>query len=136
MPIYLQHGNLIVSKKALTEKYQGGIAQFKHDFKDSELEEDDELISMASMGPTGYPDLFLEKGLRLKNNQSEDFVILDRYQKPSWVTTWLDHDPVFFWHKQCSSELLKEVEKRGKTSILDMTEEESEDFFKPIRLNN
>ena len=39
MPIYLQHGNLIVSKKALTEKYQGGITQFKHDFKDSELEE-------------------------------------------------------------------------------------------------
>jgi hypothetical protein len=52
MPIYLYIFSLIVPKKVIAEKYQGGIGQFHKDFKFVEFEfnqEDDELFSFGHM---------------------------------------------------------------------------------------
>lgn len=69
MPIYLHIFNLIVPKKVIAEKYQGGISQFFKDFRFAESEinqEDDELFSFGHMVFDYLPiDELIEKGLLL-----------------------------------------------------------------------
>jgi hypothetical protein len=52
MPIYIDIFSLILDKKVVAQKYQGGLAQFRIDYHipASEInEEDDELFSLGQM---------------------------------------------------------------------------------------
>ncbi len=111
MPIFLDIFNLIVDKKAVNEKYAGGIIQFRIDYNIplSEInKEDDELFLLGQMNADQFDiDLLVSKGLSFDevNQKSEDFTIVYRYGNNFWEVNWLEHNRVFAWHIDTNKEL-------------------------------
>ena len=64
MPVYLHPANLIVNKKAIAERYKGGIEQFRKDFagENQYFTEDVELFSLARMNPDEFDEAKLIDG--------------------------------------------------------------------------
>ena len=98
MPINTDLSQLVFRKSIITEKYEGGVEQFKRDFKFSLGEynmEDNELISMAAMNPD---ELDLTQAAnnfhRIADEDnyitgSDDFVIINRYGGKMWDNEWI-----------------------------------------------
>ncbi len=104
MPVYLDIFNLIIDKKAIIEKYSGGIEQFRIDYEIplSEInQEDDELFSLGQMNVDEFDiDSLIAKGLSYDTDgqKSDEFTILCRYGDFLWDVSWLKHNGVFAWH--------------------------------------
>lgn len=103
MPIYCELIQLVIPKKILIEKYEGGIEQCKLDLHWGKYadHEDEELISITSM-ENGFP---IPKWLHHDEatKTSKDFVIVGRYASTafSWEVDWCKTNRVFIWHKDC-----------------------------------
>lgn len=125
MAVYLHISNLIIHKKSLTEKYFGGIAQFKKDFGFSPSEinqEDGQLIELAQMNPDEFDiEKLLANGLSFNEDLqfSNDFVLVYRYGDIYWKVDWLEHNKVFAWHKNSNN---MELERVNKISNMTMDE--------------
>lgn len=115
MPVYLHIFNLVIDKKSVIEKYQGGIDQFRLDYNIpfSEVnQEDDELFSLGQMNADQFDiDGLVSKGIQFDNESqtSNDFTIVYRYGDLFWDAKWLKHNLVFAWHINASSELQARV---------------------------
>lgn len=107
MPVFLHLANLIFDKRLLEQKYLGGCAQFTIDWNVSASDvhqEDDELISLASMNMDEFQiDKLIERGLEFNSEESfsMDFVAISRYRGPYWETEWLKSNGTFAWHVHC-----------------------------------
>jgi hypothetical protein len=112
MPIHIELANLILPKRRIMEKYQGGIAQFRQDYHvcgDNKHQEDDELISLSAMNCDEFHiQEMVDRGLQFDpvTNSSDDFVILARYGGRLWDMKWLRDNAIFAWHRDCDSQLL------------------------------
>jgi hypothetical protein len=119
MPIYCENLQLVILKEKLIEKYQGGIEQFKIEFKwDEKVDhEDQELISLVSM-VNSFPT---PKGLHRddKTMTLQDFVIVARYVNPalSWEVEWCDTNKVYILHKDCKLSSYYKAMELGNLSI-------------------
>ena len=128
MPIYLDNFNLLVPKKVIAEKYQGGISQFLKDFRFAEFEinqEDDELFSLGQMNYDCLPiDELVEKGLHYDdmNHSSHDFIVIARYGKDLWNAPWIKHNKVFAWHINAHETSIKKAEKISNTDVAEIME--------------
>ena len=118
MAIYLDIYNLVINKKAITEKYIGGLDRFREDYNipASEINhEDGRLFSLGQMDPDEFDiEKLVQNGLSYDQDlrYSDDFTIVCRYQDAFWEVDWLEHNTVFAWHIDSDSkevELAKEV---------------------------
>jgi len=114
MPVYLHSANLIINKKAIAERYKGGIEQFRKDFagENQYFTEDVELFSLARMNPDEFDEVKLvDGGLHYdrKKNTSNDYVIISRYGGCLWQVDWLRDNKVFAYHIDCSPEYREKV---------------------------
>jgi hypothetical protein len=141
MAVYLHIYNLILCKKAVEEKYIGGIEQFRIDYKmaSSEInQEDDELFCLGQMNADEFDiDRLVNKGLSFEEakQNSNDFTILDRYGDFFWEVNWLQHNRVFAWHTETSPDLLLKVEEISNMTLSDIHEqiEKGINVFNTIR---
>jgi hypothetical protein len=151
MPIILDIYNLIVHKKAVIEKYEGGFEQFRIDHKipNSKVNtEDDELFSLGQMDPESFDiDRLISRGLTYDktHRRSDDFTIVSRYEPQFWEVDWLEHNEILAWHKQISP-LLKvkvdefsnitayEYEMLFKRGIFPLKSIRAEHIFIPFKL--
>ena len=126
MPINTELSQLVFRKSIITEKYIGGLEQFKEDFEFSLGEynmEDNELISMAAMNPD---ELDLKHAAsnfhRIVDEDnyitgSDDFVVVNRYGGKMWDNEWITGDAgkgsVFFWDVTASVASIQEAQDRS-----------------------
>lgn len=142
MPVYLHIFNLVIDKKAINEKYAGGVEQFRIDYEISLSEinqEDDELFSLGQMNADQFDiDSLILKGLSydIDNQKSEDFTIVYRYGELFWNVKWLKHNTVFAWHIDTSPDLISKMEGICEMTVDDIMKEmeNGNNLFKAIRL--
>lgn len=142
MPIYLHIYNLVIDKKAVAEKYAGGMEQFRmdYDIPSSEInQEDDELFSLGQMNADQFDlDSLISKGLSydMDGQRSDDFTIVYRYGDVFWEVEWLKHNRVFAWHVDLGSELKLRMEEISNMSLDDISKqmEKGNNLLKAIRL--
>lgn len=111
MPLYLNLANLIVQKKSIVNKYQGGLSAFLKDSNWRNIEfdsQDDELILFAAMNPDEFDFEFFEKAGFIEH---EDYFVLTRYASEEKLPYWLQQNAVFVWHSDCPPNQVKLVEK-------------------------
>lgn len=143
MPVYLHIYNLIVPKKVIAEKYQGGISQFIKDFRFGEFEidqEDDELFSFGQMNYDCLPiDELIEKGLHFDNAKqcSEDFIVISRYDDDFWNVSWIQHNNFFAWHINADKSTIEKVEEISNLTVEEISKliENGQNPLKAIRVN-
>ena len=90
MPINTDLSQLVFRKSIITEKYKGGLEQFKEDFEFTSGKynmEDNELISMAAMNPDEWDN--------------------------EWITGDEGKGSVFFWDVTASAASIKEAQDRS-----------------------
>lgn len=123
MPVYLDTFSLILDKKAIIEKYSGGIEQFRIDYNIPESQvnqEDDELFALGKMNGDEFDiDKLVAKGLSFDeiNQKSNDFTIIYRYGDLYWEVNWLKHNKVFAWHIKTDPRLIAKVDEISALSI-------------------
>jgi len=140
MPIYLHIFNLIIEKKAVREKYEGGLNQFRLDYNlpASEIhQEDDELFALGQMDEEIDVDSLTAKGLQFdyKTKRSNDFVLLYRYGDLSWKVDWLEDNKVFAWHVETHPTLkikAKEISQMLMGDII-AEQEKGNNLFRTIK---
>ena len=141
MATYVHIYNLIIRKQAVIEKYLGGIEQFRIDYNipSSEInQEDDQLFSLGQMNADQFDvNSLISKGLSFDAEQQKtnDFVILYRYGDLFWEANWIEHNKVFVWHIDTSSEILLKVDEISNMTMDDINEqlEKGNNLFKTIR---
>ncbi len=92
MSIELEFINLVVRKSTLEEKYHGGIAQFKEDFPNKSLREDEALIRFGCMNWNDlehFADIIVAKGLEYKEQETTDFVVISSLDGALWQVDWI-----------------------------------------------
>lgn len=144
MPVYLDIFNLVIDKKAVIQKYSGGMEQFRidYDIPISEInDEDDELFSLGQMDVDQFDtDSLISKGLSydVTEQKSDDFTIVCRYGESFWDVKWLKHNHVFAWHIDTSNELISRMEEICNMTMHDIGEEMDKGNYllKTIRHNN
>jgi len=102
LPVYCHISQLVVNKKALTEKYDGGVEAFKKRFgfnKDRDRE-DTELLSFVSLDAAQF-QILPELGYDRATNTATDYVLIYRYEGLIWPVDWVKTDKVFIWHTDC-----------------------------------
>lgn len=128
MPVYLDIVNLIIDKKAIIEKYAGGIDQCRIDFNIplSEINhEDDELFCMGQMNADQFDiDLLVSRGLSYDTLQerSDDFTILSRFGEWYWEVPWLRENSLFAWHIDTPADLIEKMEEVSNMTMYDIVE--------------
>ena len=101
---------MIVDKKIIDTKYYGGCNQFRIDWDiDAGIynQEDDELFGVARMNADEFDiEKLIQGGLEYNEDteNSNDFVIITRYDGALWQTDWLDNNGIFAWHSNCIQE--------------------------------
>ena len=144
MPVYLHIFNLIINKKAVTDKYFGGLEQFRKDYDIPESEinqEDGQLFSLGAMNADQFDiESLIMNGLSFdKENQcSDDFTIIYRNENIYWEVDWLKNNGVFAWHVNAHS---KELEKVSEISTITMDTiidlmKKGDNPLKTIRIDN
>ena len=142
MPVYLDLANLVFEKRLLDQKYTGGCDQFRLDWNtiNSEAnEEDDELISLASMNIDAFEiDKLIERGLEFNSDlqYSNDFVAISRYGGAHWETDWLNSNETFAWHVNCDAKQKERAIQIGEVMTMDKIQELSDkgiNVFKTIK---
>ena len=144
MPIYLDIFNLIVDRKAVAEKYTGGVNQFRidYDIPLSEInQEDDELFSLGQMNADQFDiDHLVASGLSydIENKKSEDFTIIYRYGNNYWEINWLEHNSVFAWHIKTNNELKIKVNEISEMTVedIEIQMEKGNNLLRTIRLES
>ena len=144
MPVYLHIFNLIINKKAITDKYFGGLGQFRKDYDipESEINQEvGELFSLGAMNVDQFDiDRLIMNGLSFdKENQcSDNFTIIYRYGDIFWKVNWLQHNEVFTWHVNANSKELEEVNAISTMLMDTITEliEKGDNPLKTIRIDN
>jgi len=125
MPIYIHLANIVVDKKIIDKKYDGGCNQFRIDWDiDTGIynQEDDELFGVARMN---YDELDIEKLIQggLEYNEdlenSNDFVIVTRYDGALWKTDWLGNNGTFVWHPKCIQEQKERARHIGEVMTME-----------------
>lgn len=117
MAIYLDIFNLVINKKAITEKYIGGLERFRKDYNipSSEINhEDGQLFSLGQMDPDEFDiEKLIQNGLSYDRDQrySVDFTIVCRYQDAFWEVDWLEHNNIFAWHIDSTEKELQLVDE-------------------------
>jgi hypothetical protein len=142
MPVYLHIFNLVIDKKAIIQKYSGGIEQFRIDYKIplSEInQEDDELFSLGQMNADQFDiDSLISKGLiyDIDRHKSDDFTIIYRYGESAWDVNWLKHNSVFAWHVATSPDLKLKMDMICNMTMDDIIKqmEKGNNLFKTIKL--
>lgn len=138
MPVYLDIFNLIIDKKAVVQKYSGGIEQFRIDYgiPQSEInQEDDELFLLGQMEPDEFDiDRLVSKGLSYDTDrqQSDDFTIVYRYGEFFWDVKWLKHNRVFAWHIDVSGDLKLKMDEISNMTMDDIIKQ-SEKGNNPLK---
>ena len=100
MPISIEFINLIIRKSTLEEKYQGGLEQFIKDIPNKSFREDDELVRYGCMNGNAlerFIDLILERGLKYKDKDTVDFVVINALSGASCDVDWLEYDLESCW---------------------------------------
>jgi len=142
MPVYIFLSNLIITKKAVIEKYAGGLEQFRKDYKIPEWEvnhEDDELFSLSKMNADEFDiERLMSKGLSfdIDAQKSEDFTILNRYGGEFWEVPWLENNRVFAWHTNTSSACkarMEEICNMTMDAIMEKNDK-GNNLFRTIRM--
>ncbi|MDA9872603.1 hypothetical protein N9C25_00100 [Saprospiraceae bacterium] len=129
MPVYLDLANLVFEKRLLDQKYIGGCDQFRLDWNivNSEAnEEDDELISLASMNMDEFEiEKLIERGLEFNSDLqcSNDFVAISRYGGAHWETDWLNNNDTFAWHVKCDAKQKERAVQIGEVMTMDKIQE-------------
>ena len=70
-------------------------------------QEDDELFGVARMNADEFDiEKLIQGGLEYNEDteNSNDFVIITRYDGALWQTDWLDNNGIFAWHSNCIQE--------------------------------
>lgn len=117
MPVFIHLANLVIPKSIVEKKYPGGVNQFRKEYKidkENYHQEDGELFSLAAMNSSEFDIVdLIETGISYdsKTNFSEDFTIIHRYGGAEWEPSWLRHNSVFVWHKDCNPEKIKKAEE-------------------------
>ena len=129
MPVYLDLANLVFEKRLLDQKYFGGSDQFRLDWNtiNSEAnEEDDELISLASLNMDEFEiDKLIERGLDFNSDlqYSNDFVAISRYGGAHWEADWLNNNDTFAWHVNCDPKQKERAVQIGEVMTMDKIQE-------------
>lgn len=140
MPVYMHIFNLIINKKAILEKYSGGMETFKKNFQCAESEffqEDNHLISLGRMDTEPFEiEKLVKNGLFYNKfaHDLNDLVILYRYDNDSLKVGWLKHNKVFAWHIDSSNMELIKVNEISKMSMDEIGKlfDEGQNPFKTI----
>lgn len=123
MPIYIHLANLIIPKKVIASKYDGGIEGFRTDFnigEDNYNQEDSMLFSISKMNVDEfYIEFLVQKGLHfdIENQFSTDFVILVRYGSYLWDTPYIQDNTIFAWHIDSPQSSIDKAIAIGNQSI-------------------
>jgi len=142
MPVYLDLANLVFEKRLLDQKYIGGSDQFRLDWNATNSEanqEDDELISLASMNIDDFEiDKLIKRGLEFNSDlqYSNDFVAISRYGGAHWETDWLNNNDTFAWHVNCDPKQKERAVQIGEVMTMDKIQELSDkgiNVFKTIK---
>ena len=142
MPVYLDLANLVFEKRLLDQKYIGGSDQFRLDWNATNSEanqEDDELISLASMNIDDFEiDKLIKRGLEFNSDlqYSNDFVAISRYGGAHWETDWLNNNETFAWHVNCDTKQKERAVQIGEVMTMDKIQELSDkgiNVFKTIK---
>ena len=129
MPLYLDLANLVFEKRLLDQKYIGGSDQFRLDWNATNSEanqEDDELISLASMNVDEFEiDKLIERGLDFNSDLqcSNDFVAISRYGGVHWEVDWLNNNDTFAWHVNCDAKQKERAVQIGEVMTMDKIQE-------------
>ena len=117
MPIYIHPANLIIAKKSVETRYDGGIFQFRLDYINPTQQynqEDNELFAIARMNVDELPvEELIDKGLHFDNElqYSTDFVIRPRYGVYSWKADWITDNAVFAWDQDADASLILKAQE-------------------------
>ena len=142
MPVYLDLANLVFEKRLLDQKYIGGCDQFRLDWNtiNSEAnEEDDELLSLASMNIDDFEiEKLIERGLEFNSDlqYSNDFVAISRYGGAHWEADWLNNNEIFAWHVNCDPKQKERAVQIAEVMTMDKIQELSDkgiNVFKTIK---
>jgi hypothetical protein len=144
MPVYLHIFNLIIDKKAVIQKYAGGIEQFRIDYEIplSEInQEDDELFSIGQMNVDQFDiNSLISKGLSydIGGQKSDDFTIIYRHADFVWDVNWLKHNRVFAWHVNTSPNLKLKMDRVCNMTMDEITKQmdKGKNLFKTIKHEN
>ena len=115
MPVFIYLSILVIDKKAIKKKYKGGIVEFKKNYRwdeDCNNQEDDELLSIASMNSDEHEiEELISKGLSFdaQLQRSDDFTIVNRYGGAEWPVSWLQHGYSFAWHMDADEILIEKA---------------------------
>ncbi|MCF8430165.1 MAG: hypothetical protein K9G64_08545 [Bacteroidia bacterium] len=126
MPIYLHLANLIVNKTAITNKYEGGLAQFSIDYPINENnynQEDNELYAIARMKIDEFDlDDLINKGLAFDEalQFSPDFILIARYSTYLWETNWISDNTIFAWHIHAGIAFIDKANAISNTTVEDI----------------
>lgn len=125
MPVYLDLTNIVFEKQLLEHKYPGGCDQFRLDWdviNHEAHQEDDELISLASMNLDEFQiEKLIDKGLEFNSElqYSNDFVAISRYGGKHWQADWLQNNQTFAWHVNCTPKQKERAVEIGEVMTMD-----------------
>jgi hypothetical protein len=126
MPIYVDLANLIIEKETVRRKYQGGIEQFRLDYKfgeESVNQEDELLFSLTCMKASEFPvDNLVAKGLHfdMVSQSSTDFAVIERFSDFRWKLAGLDNNSVFVWHVNTPIHQIERAKEIGNMLMEDL----------------
>ncbi len=113
MPITIDLANLVITKAAVTNKYPGGMAAFRADFRFDPIaradQEDNELLRIGAMELEALWSRMLrlrEAGLTYSEDDpaQNDMVLIARYGGPVNMPDWLRTNSLYAWHASCDPE--------------------------------
>ena len=142
MPVYLDLANLVFEKRLLYQKYHGVCDQFLLDWNmvNSEADqEDDELISLASMNIDDFEiEKLIERGLEFNSDLqcSNDFVAISRYDGAHCEVDWLNNNDTFAWHVNCDPKQKERDVQIAEVMTMDIIQELGDkgiDVYKTIK---
>lgn len=128
MPVYLHNVNIIINKKAIDQKYSGGLTRFKQDFAfaaSDAMQEDGQLMSIGQMHlDQEVVERLIIGGLAFDLSQPDqcEFVVLDRFGNATSTVDWLKHNSVFAWHIEASKSETERVYEISNLSMDALTE--------------
>lgn len=115
MPLYIHPANLIIPKRIITTKYNGGLKQFRREYLNLDQplnQEDDELVSICRLNPEEFDiEELITRGISFDHQKvvSDDFVIVTRYKGMLWRADWLQTNNIFCWHESCNIETIQKA---------------------------
>lgn len=94
MAVLIEFFSVVVPKKVLQQKYDGGLEQYIKDCPNSSYKDDEHLTRVGFLDDVSlhrYCEGIISKGLHWddETNSSTDFVVVQRIQGKGWKAKWL-----------------------------------------------